>query len=223
MLLGVGEPIRATDLARLVDFERELARHLLSTDREAVDVRTAPRLALPVHLTRQWVLAFAASPLTPSISANRSSTLMPLTTLGLVVSVLVSQVSLYWVVVAFGSGLVERGERRLYALALLFVDQAGEHLAEVRVLGAGMDVLPSVGLQKRGLDRARLGLADRPATFGCEVAGVGLGLSLQDTVQRGDQLDQLIDGPVALLRTQLGVVAQPLQLVEDGVLAFSLQ
>jgi hypothetical protein len=36
---------------------------------------------------------------------------------------------------------LERGECRLNALAVLFSDQAGQHLAEVRVLGARVDVL----------------------------------------------------------------------------------
>src|SRR5262249_53582620 len=42
----------------------------------------------------------------------------------------------------------------------------------------------------------------------------------QDAVYRGDQFDEFVDRPVALLRAQLGVVPQPFQLVEDGVLAF---
>ncbi|MDB5406962.1 MAG: hypothetical protein JWL84_1874, partial [Rhodospirillales bacterium] len=42
------------------------------------------------------------------------------------------------------AGLLERGERRLDALALVFGYQAGKHLAEMRVLGARMDVLPAV-------------------------------------------------------------------------------
>src|SRR5215471_5512179 len=87
-------------------------------------------------------------------------------------------------------------------------------------MSARMDVLPSVGFEERSLDRSRLRLADRPATLAREVTGVGLGLNLQDAVHRGDQLDELVDCPITLLRTQLGVVAQPFQLVEDGVLAF---
>src|SRR5215469_7035271 len=134
--------------------------------------------------------------------ANRSSTLMPLTTLGLAVSVLVSMThllcvgSLYRIV---PSGLVQRGERGLNALTLLLRDQSRKHLAEVWVLGAGMDVLPPVGFQERGLDRSRLRLAYRPAARSREVAGVGFGLRLQDAVHRRDQLDELVHRPVALL------------------------
>jgi hypothetical protein len=41
---------------------------------------------------------------------------------------------------------LECGERRLNALALVFSDQAGKHLLEVRVLGARVDILPAVSL-----------------------------------------------------------------------------
>ena len=44
--------------------------------------------------TRQWVLPFAVSCLTPSIKANSSSTLMPLTTFGSAVSTFASMTSL---------------------------------------------------------------------------------------------------------------------------------
>jgi hypothetical protein len=54
------------------------------------------------------------------------------------------------------AGLLERGERRLDALALVFGYQAGKHLAEMRVLGARMDVLPAVGLEECGADRLQL-------------------------------------------------------------------
>ena len=55
---------------------------------------------------------------------------------------------------------MEGGERRLDALALVFGDQAGKHLAEARVLGARVDVLPPVSLDECGLDRLQLGLVD---------------------------------------------------------------
>ena len=51
------------------------------------------------------------------------------------------------------SGLLECGERRLNALALVFGDQARKHLPEVRVLGARVDVLPAVSLEESGFDR----------------------------------------------------------------------
>src|SRR5262249_33106469 len=130
------------------------------------------------------------------------------------------RVSFTSVAFALRGGLLKCGERGLNALTLLFGDQAGQHLAEVRMLGARMDVLPPVGLQERSLDRSRLGLVDLPAALCREVARVGLGLALQDSVDRGDQLDELVDRLVALLRSQPRVMAHPLQLVEDGVLAF---
>jgi hypothetical protein len=36
----------SAEFAGLVDIDRELARHVLSVDRKALDVRTAPRLAV---------------------------------------------------------------------------------------------------------------------------------------------------------------------------------
>ena len=65
--------------------------------------------------------------------------------------------------------------------------------------------MPAVGLEERGLDGARLGLVDRATAGRREVGRVGLGLRLQDAVDRGDQLDELVDRPVALLGRQLGI------------------
>src|SRR6476660_4481699 len=78
-----------------------------------------------VVVTCQFVLPFAGSRLTPSIRANKSSTLMTLTTVGSAV---------FFCATMMGSPfarLLDGGERRLDALALGFGDQAGEDLAEV--------------------------------------------------------------------------------------------
>src|SRR5689334_7753148 len=97
-----------------------------------------------VVVTCQFVMPFAGSRLTPSISANRSSTLTPLTTVdsAAFVRALIMVLLLPGLGWDFKVGSLQRGERLLDALALLFGDQAGQHLAELRVLGAGMDVLP---------------------------------------------------------------------------------
>jgi ornithine cyclodeaminase/alanine dehydrogenase-like protein (mu-crystallin family) len=96
---------------------------------------------------------------------------------------------------------LEGGERRLDALALVFGDQAGKHLAEARVLGARVDVLPPVSLDECGLDRPRLVLADRAAALRRKVTCVGCGLGLQDAVHRADQLAALRRvRPVAVVR-----------------------
>src|SRR6266481_5913549 len=76
-----------------------------------------------------------------------------------------SPATLCWVVIRVLAGLLERGECRLNALPLVFGDQAGKHLPEVRVLGARVDVLPAVSLEECGLDRPRLGLVDRAAAL----------------------------------------------------------
>ena len=83
-----------------------------------------------------------------------------------------------------------------------------------------MDVLPAVSPEEGGLDCLRLGRVDRTAAFRCEVAGVGFDLKLQDAIHRGDQFDEVIDAPVALLRAQPGIVTYPLEFVDDRVLAF---
>ena len=53
--------------------------------------------------------------------------------------------------------IAERGERALDPPALAFSDQTGQHLAELRVLGARKNVLPAIGLEERSLDRPHLG------------------------------------------------------------------
>src|SRR5204863_5806130 len=47
MLLRIGEPVRATQFAGFVDIDRKPPRHALAADLEALDLRAAPRLALP--------------------------------------------------------------------------------------------------------------------------------------------------------------------------------
>jgi gluconate 5-dehydrogenase len=63
-----------------------------------------------------------------------------------------------------------------------------------------VDVLPTVGLEERCFDCTRLGLVDRAAASCSEVIPVGFGLSLQDTVHRGDQLNEFADRDIALNR-----------------------
>src|SRR5262249_60887269 len=63
------------------------------------------------------------------------------------------------------------------------------------------------------------GQMDRTDALAREVSRVGFGLSLQDAVHRSDQIDEFVDRPLALLSRQLSVVAHPLELIEDGVLA----
>src|ERR1700731_835388 len=47
MFLRIGETVRSAQFARFVDVDREPTRHLFSADLKALDLRTAPRLALP--------------------------------------------------------------------------------------------------------------------------------------------------------------------------------
>src|SRR5205823_5734691 len=112
-----------------------------------------------VVATCQRVTPFAGSSLTLSISENRSSTLMPLTTFGAVVIALPSMTDLLylaWVGGKCATGSVQCGEGCLNSLTLGFGDQTVEHLAEIRMPSAGVDVLPAIGRKKGGLDRPRL-------------------------------------------------------------------
>src|SRR4029079_1026446 len=119
-------------------------------------------------------------------------------------------------------GSLQRGERRLDAPSLLLGDQAREHLAEVRMLGAGVDVLPAIGLEKGALARLRLGRIDGAAARLHEVTRVGFGLRLQDAVYRGNQRDELVDRGIALLRRYSGVMPNPFEFVDARSIALLL-
>src|SRR6185437_7723249 len=58
MFLRIGETIRSAQLVRLVDIDREPARHPFSADPEALDLRAAARLALPGRGDAPFCLAF---------------------------------------------------------------------------------------------------------------------------------------------------------------------
>src|SRR5579862_8311431 len=176
-----------------------------------------------VVATRQLVLAFAASRLTPSISPNRSSRLMPLTMVG--------SAALVWAVMfrllrsrvgSFAAGSVQGGERRLDAPTLVVGNQDGEHVAEMAVAGARVDVLPAVGVEERGLDRGGFVVTHGAAAGRREIARVGPGLRLQNAVDRGHQLDELVDRLVAFGIRHAGVVTHPFDLVDDRVLGLFL-
>src|SRR5262245_20493928 len=77
-------------------------------------------------------------------------------------------------------GSLQGGQRSLNALALVAGDQAGKHLSEVRMLSARMDILPAVGIEEGRFDRLRFARIDHAAAPGGEVAGIGLGLGLQE-------------------------------------------
>src|SRR6266699_3086190 len=62
MLLRIGELVRSAQFARFVDIDREPTRHPLSADPEALDLRSAPRLALPGRGDPPVCLAFCGVP-----------------------------------------------------------------------------------------------------------------------------------------------------------------
>ena len=100
---------------------------------------------------------------------------------------------------------MQRDERRQDALTLAFGDQTDEHLAKMWMPSAGVDVLPAVGRKKGGLDRQHLVRLRRSTAIGGEIAGIGCGLRLQYSVHCGDQLDEIVDCPVAFFCRQRGV------------------
>src|SRR6185437_14488477 len=84
------------------------------------------------------------------------------------------------------------------------------------------DVLPAIGLEE--LRRHAVGLLcrKRPPAMRGEIAGIGLGLRLEDAVDRRDEPDEVIDRAIALALRQRRVVAPQLELVEHDVLALVL-
>src|SRR5215471_4989278 len=58
VFLRIREHVRSTEFVRLVDIDGELSRHARSADSEAVDMRSAPRLALPGRCDPPLGLAF---------------------------------------------------------------------------------------------------------------------------------------------------------------------
>src|SRR5215831_3029301 len=175
-----------------------------------------------VVATRHSVLPLAGSCLTPSIRASKSSTLTPLTTFGARVTALPSMISLLSLAQLLkrrAIGLVQRRERGLNALALEFSDQARQHLAEMRVPGTGVDVLPAIGSKEGGLDGSLLVCINCAPAIGSKVARIGRSLRPEHSVNRGHQLNEVVDRSVALLAGEPGVVPQQLEFVEDRVLA----
>ena len=79
--------------------------------------------------------------------------------------------------------LPERSQRRLNAFALLLRDEACEDLSELWMPRSGVDVLPAVSLEERGLDCACLNLIDTATARRDEVTGVIVGLGAKNAVQ----------------------------------------
>src|SRR5262245_14819133 len=104
---------------------------------------------------------------------------MPLTMLGSAVFVLASMIRCPLSLILRISGdSLQGGKRRLNAEPLVFGNQAGKDLPEVRVLGARVDVLPAIGLEECSLDRSLLGVVDRAVAICHEVVCVGRSLGL---------------------------------------------
>src|SRR6266403_3691961 len=111
MFLRIGEPVCSTQFARFIDVDREPTRHPFSADPEAFDLRTAPGLSLPGRGDPPVCLAFCGVSPEPSISANRSSRLMPLTTLGSAIFVWATMIGLRYLGGGESSGWIIGGWR----------------------------------------------------------------------------------------------------------------
>jgi hypothetical protein len=58
---------------------------------------------------------------------------------------------------------------------------------------SGVDVLPAVRLEERGLDGRRVELIDPATARRDKVGGVTPGLRAQNAIHRGHELDELVD------------------------------
>src|SRR5215472_6803965 len=65
VFLRIGILVRAAELARFIDVDREAARHLIAAHAKALDLRTAVRLALPGRDDMPLGLALSGIPLDP--------------------------------------------------------------------------------------------------------------------------------------------------------------
>src|SRR4029079_16497018 len=86
------------------------------------------------------------------------------------------------------------------------------------MLDARYDVLPPIGFQHRVTNRTLLGHIESALAHADEMVGVRARLELQDAVDSRDELDQVRDRAVARVVVELGVLAKPLELVENRVL-----
>ena len=100
--------------------------------------------------------------------------------------------------------------------------QAGECAGEVGMPGAGENVLKAVSLEHGLLHHAGLGRGQLATACPNKVFGIGGGLLVHDSVNRPDQLDQLVDSQITRRWADSRVEAPPLELIHDCVLAFLL-
>ena len=93
-----------------------------------------------------------------------------------------------------------------------------QELLEARVRHAALDERPALGAEQRLADLGALGRAEQASDAGLEVRHVVVGLHLQQPVDGGHELDQLVDGALALAIVHGGEGAHGLEVVDLRVL-----
>src|SRR5215475_4487317 len=87
------------------------------------------------------------------------------------------------------------------------------------MLRPGQNVLPPVRFEDSSVQGLLLRLTQGAPTCGSPIVGISLSLGLEDAVDGPNQLDQFIDPLISLRGCYRGIVALPLQLIHNGVLA----
>src|ERR1700758_3144010 len=171
--------------------------------------------------TRQWVMPFAGSPSTSSISVCTASVSMPFTmleddedTVGAM-----TVVDIVWFLSCNKGGPFRRPRPTPVSGP---VDPAPDECARAARRSSGRRVC-----WRNAGARHRRGCIEsgrpRAASAGSDkVIAVGSGLPLYNPVDCPDQLDQLVDRHIARRIASAGIEAAPLQFVHDCVLAFLL-
>ena len=91
------------------------------------------------------------------------------------------------------------------------VTSAFSTLLEARLLGAGDDVLPAVGLEHERMHRGASAGPNGRRSVERKKSASARACIWQDAVDRADQLDQLVDAAVALGAREAGVLARAIR------------
>ena len=106
-----------------------------------------------------------------------------------------------------------------HALNVVRGDQTTEDDGEARSFDARDDVLITVRVEKGRLDLCGGFVVERTTNGRDEVGRVGGGLGLEDSIDRANERDEVGDRFRTRRCVEFGVLGEPLELIEDRVLA----